>query len=189
MGKRARAKNIRLSQSPAYQEIYAKATNSGFSNKQAKNMARMAGIKNVDFTPFQQQYLIDHPQFHNNVTEFEEEVEEYQGFIIDVDNEPKLLAKWAKSLVPFIFCNENLEKSKHSFHKAGNGHQFNKMLQFVNDNPRYLERIYNPLLEELDGANNEEAEAQRRAILEQGTEEVPKEATQELSKRNILGNA
>jgi len=138
-------------------------------------MARMVNIKNVDFTPFQQQYMIDHPQFHNNVTGFEEEVEEYQGFIIDDNNEPKLLAKWAKSFVPYIFCNVNLEKSKHSFHKAGNGHQFNKLLQFVDDNPRYLERIYNPLLEELDGNNDEQTEAQRRAILEQGTEEVPKQ--------------
>jgi len=45
-------------------------------------------------------------------------------------------------------------------------------LQHVDEHPRYLERIYNPVLEELDGNNDEQAEAQRRAVLE--SEEQPK---------------
>jgi len=142
--------------------------------RSAKNLARMVMNGKKEFTDFEQLFIDENPEYKDKVSEDVHVVKAYTGFEV-IDGKPFLDAEWEKTRVPFIFCNVNLPESKKSFEAAGNGHQIAHMLQFVDDNPRYLEKIYNPELEELDGNNNEEAEARRRAILEQGTEEVPKQ--------------
>ena len=139
--------------------------------RSAKNMARMIMNGKKEFTDFELQFIDENPQYKDKVSEDVHVVRAYTGFEV-INGEPFLDAEWEKTRVPFIFCNVNLPESKKSFEAAGNGHQIAKLLQFVDDNPRYLEKIYNPELEELDGNNNEEAEARRRAILEAG--ELPK---------------
>jgi len=139
--------------------------------RSVKNMARMIMNGKKEFTDFEQQFIDENPEYKDKVSEDVHVVKAYTGFEV-IDGKPFLDAEWEKTRVPFIFCNVNLPESKKSFEAAGNGHQIAKLLQFVDDNPRYLEKIYNPELEELDGNNNEEAEARRRAILEAG--ELPK---------------
>jgi len=107
----------------------------------------------------------ENSQYKGKVSEDVHLVKAYTGFE-DIDGEPFLEAEWEKTRMSFIFCNVNLPETKKSFEAEGNGHQIAHMLQFFDENPRYLEKIYNPVLEELDGNNNEEAEAQRRGILE-----------------------
>jgi len=139
--------------------------------RSVKNMARMIILEKKEFSDFEQQFIDENPEFKGKVSEDVHVVKAYTGFEV-IDGNPFLDAEWEKTRVPFILCNVNLPETQKSFGAAGNEDKFDKMLQFVDENPRYLVRIYNPVLEELDGNNDEQAETQRRAILEAG--EKPK---------------
>jgi len=133
--------------------------------RSVKNMARMIILEKKEFNDFEQQLLEENQEYKDKVSEDVHVVKAYTGFE-DIDGEPFLEAEWEKTRVPFIFCNVDLSETKKSFEAARNGHQIAHMLQFVDDNPRYWEKIYNPVLDELDGNNDQQAEAQRRTILE-----------------------
>jgi len=147
--------------------------------RSAKNLARMVMNGKKEFTDFEQQFIDENPEYKDKVSEDVHVVKAYTGFEV-IDGKPFLDAEWEKTRVPFIFCNVNLPESKKSFEAAGNGHQIAHMLQFVDENPRYLEKIYNPELEELDGNNNEEAEARRREYLNK----VPKKSPNNTPRSN-----
>jgi len=108
--------------------------------RSAKNIARMIMLEKKEFTDFEQQFIDENPQYKDKVSEDVHVVRAYTGFEV-INGEPFLDAEWEKTRVPFIFCNVNLPESKKSFEAAGNGHQIAKLLQFVDDNPRYLEKI------------------------------------------------
>ena len=136
-----------------------------------KNMARMIMLEKKEFSEFERQIMEENPEYKGNVSEEVHVVRAYTGFEV-IDGKPLLDTEWEKTKTHLGFSNVNLPETQKSFEAAGNGHQIRDLLQFVDEHPKYLERIYNPVLEELDGKNDAEAEAQRRAILE--PEEQPK---------------
>ena len=71
-------------------------------------------------------------------------VRAYTGFEI-IDGKSLLDTEWEKTKQHFVFCNVNLQKTRISFEKARNGHQIKDLLQYVDELPRYLEKISNPV--------------------------------------------
>jgi len=139
--------------------------------RSTKNLARMILNGKKEFTDLERRIMEENPEYKGKVSEDVHVVRAYTGFEV-IDGKPLLDTEWEKTKTHLGFCDVNLLETQKSFEAAGNGHQIPHLLQYIDENQQYLERIYIPELEELDGSNDQQAEARRRAILEAG--ELPK---------------
>jgi len=138
----------KVKDSQQYKNVFQTLLGLVGSRREAKKMARMITIgKQVPFSLTEQLFMERHPEYKGNVSNNFYTVKKYTGFRVDEEGEGLVKTHYEPVEEPISFLNIEVNESKITFEKAGNGAQYDEMIQYANDNPQYLERFFDRKIE------------------------------------------
>ena len=133
----------------------------------------------------EQRFINEHPEYQGRVTESRYAVKCIKGFRVREDNVPVVLTKYEEVEEPLVFVTVDLNGTKTRFVKKGNGHQYEEMLQYRDDNPEYKDNFFDSSLEQgTEEAKKKEEEAKKQQEIESKLEAIGE--TVQLPKMNAV---